>query len=406
MPANSASPPGIPPIGNVNLLPQPVSIALPAFDATQISYETNYIQTVLAASEAAKASAAENCASYAAQASLYGSQVDFAASTYSAATSYNASTYGSDQQLRGVMYSSDTDAQSRAGVAQIDAIAQVQAAGIDAAARVAAAGIDISTRIAEAETDANARVAAAQIESQASLGAAQIDYDAKVYTASANKDAQVFSAQQDFGARAYAADQSLAAATTEANASLAVAQTHEQAESARQTERITYAEDKYSALWPVVQGFLLDDNIDTPGLADANGNQAPFPYVSLAGVLTERQIQQQVNSALARNDSRTQAAILNAQTELAGRGFSSNSPLLQAMTTGYLGQNLRANCDAETQIRVQAAQANADQILKATQVAVNATQAQQGVLIDSEKNKITRQVGLMGALAQLVGGLS
>jgi ribosomal protein L22 len=123
----------------------------------------------------------------------------------------------------------------------------------------------------------------------------------------------------------------------------------------------------------------------------------------MGGVFSPAQIQKQVNASLARNDSRTAAQILQAQTELAGRGFSSNSPLLEALKSSYLGQNLRSNADAETQIRLQSAQANAEQILKAQELAVTETQAKQGIILENVKNVNTRLIGTAGVWAQLIG---
>ena len=113
-----------------------------------------------------------------------------------------------------------------------------------------------------------------------------------------------------------------------------------------------------------------------------------------------------MNAAWAKNDSKTQAQILQTQKELTGRGFSSNSPLLEALKVGYVGQNFRANNDAATQIRIQAAQANAEQILNSQKAVADQFNNQQGVVLESEKNQITRQVGLVGALSQLIGGLT
>jgi hypothetical protein len=123
-------------------------------------------------------------------------------------------------------------------------------------------------------------------------------------------------------------------------------------------------------------------------------------------VYSAGQVQKQVNQAVARNDARTNSQILQTQRDLAGRGFSSNSPLLEAVRIGLTGQNLRANNDAETQIRLSASQANADQILKAQELVNTQFNQQQEVVLESEKNQITRQVGLVDALAQMIAGIT
>jgi hypothetical protein len=72
---------------------------------------------------------------------------------------------------------------------------------------------------------------------------------------------------------------------------------------------------------------------------------------------------------------------------------------------GLIGQNLRSNNDAATNLRIQAAQANAEQTLKGQELRNTQFNQQQGVALESEKNQITRQVGLVGALSSLISGL-
>ena len=55
---------------------------------------------------------------------------------------------------------------------------------------------------------------------------------------------------------------------------------------------------------------------------------------------------------------------------------------------------------------MQSVQANADQILKGQELRNTQFNQQQGVAIESEKNQVTRQVGLVGALASLIGGIT
>ena len=182
-------------------------------------------------------------------------------------------------------------------------------------------------------------------------------------------------------------------------------QLHEQSETGRLTTKLAYADAKFNLVYPLVQDSIdaaLAGTALTPNLK----SWPDLPFISTSGVLTAGQIQRQVNSALARNDSRTQAQILQAQRELSGRGFSSNSPLLEALKVGFVGQNLRANLDAETGIRIEAAKANADAVFTGQKAVSDQFNQQQGVALESEKNQVTRQVGLVGALAQLIGGLT
>jgi hypothetical protein len=130
-----------------------------------------------------------------------------------------------------------------------------------------------------------------------------------------------------------------------------------------------------------------------------------LPYLGTRGVFTPGQLQQQVNAAYARNDARTQALIRKAQGDLAGRGFSANSPILDALKVGYITGNLRASIEAASQIRLNAAQANTDAVFRAQQARSEQYLAQENVLLEAEKNVITRQVGVLNAVSSLVGGI-
>src|SRR4051794_13178063 len=101
-----------------------------------------------------------------------------------------------------------------------------------------------------------------------------------------------------------------------------------------------------------------DDKTQGIGFANVVGPVANavagtrLPFISTSGVLTPAQVQQQVNSAYARNDARTVSEVRKLTGDMAGRGFSANSPILAALQVGLSGQNLRASLAAATQIRL------------------------------------------------------
>lgn len=140
----------------------------------------------------------------------------------------------------------------------------------------------------------------------------------------------------------------------------------------------------------------------TPGLLPYTA----APQITIGGYYTPAQVQAQVNLAYARNDARTQSQIRAAQGDLAGRGFSSNSPLLEVLKVGYAGQNFRASNEAATQIRFQAAKENGDSLFQTQQAAAQQFNQFQQVFLASEQNLITRQVGLLSAVAQMVSGIA
>lgn len=127
-----------------------------------------------------------------------------------------------------------------------------------------------------------------------------------------------------------------------------------------------------------------------------------LPVINTTGVLTPAQIQQQVNAAYTRNDAKTQSATLDLIEQMTGRGFSANSPILNALQVGLLGQNLRASITAETQIRIQGAQANAEMLFNQQKAVSDQFIAQEGVLVDEQRNEVTRTVGVLSAIINLV----
>jgi hypothetical protein len=129
------------------------------------------------------------------------------------------------------------------------------------------------------------------------------------------------------------------------------------------------------------------------------------PYISARGVFTPAQLQQQVNAIYARNDARTQAAIRQLQGDLAGRGFGAASPLALALQAGLVGSQLRASFEAASQVRLQAAQANVDATFRGQQALSQQFHEQEQVLLDDDRNNITRQVGVLQAVATMIGGL-
>lgn len=137
-------------------------------------------------------------------------------------------------------------------------------------------------------------------------------------------------------------------------------------------------------------------------VADAvAGTQLPF--IDTSGVLTPAQIQQQVNSAYARNDAKTNSETLSLIESMTGRGFSANSPILAALRVGLTGQNLRSSILAEQSIRLEGAKANAEQVLNSQKALSDQFLAQEGVLVDEQKNDVTRTVGIIQAISSLVG---
>lgn len=148
---------------------------------------------------------------------------------------------------------------------------------------------------------------------------------------------------------------------------------------------------------PAARGWGQGGFGQSPGAANFGGQ----PKISANPVYSPQQIQQAINTTRAGNDQGTQSQIRNMQNDLAGRGFGANSPLAQALGMGMQSANLSANTQAQTQLGLGAAQANAQQVLagqtaQEQQYAARQTEAIQRAQIEQQY--------LSSALAAL-GGL-
>jgi hypothetical protein len=304
--------------------------------------------------------------------------------------------------------SANIDATARTQAAQIQATAQIGAAQTDVTGRVEAAQIEATAQTSAATIDASSRTASAQISATAQTSAATIDAQARTTTATTAANAQTQSASIDATARTQAAQIAQTGQEYEANQQYAGVVLHETSETARLNIKLNYAEEKFEQVYPLVLQSVASaqngnaDEPTTPGLLP----YTQAPPILVRGVFTPGQVQAQINLAYARNDTRTSSLIRSAQGDLAGRGFSSNSPLLEVLSMGYQGQNFQASNNAATAIRFQSAQANSDQILKSQELANSQFNQIQQVFLASEQNAVTRQVGLLGGVAQMVAGVS
>ena len=362
-----------------------------------------YAGEVDLAVEQFRASTTAAVASAEIQERYYRDGVDWYTSLYATSEQAYAQRYSADRQLEAEVLRLNTVPAGELQLQTNDLATRVQIANINSAASNYSADRDYSASILATNQKYAADIYQADQNLIASKYGSDQELAGKTFVASANKDAQVIQSTNELTGRLYESDKRYASDIYGADKQYAGTLLHENSETARLTTKLNYADSKFNIVYPVVQASLsASQTTTTPGLK----SWPDLPFISTAGVLTPAQIQQQVNAAWARNDSRTQAQILQTQRELAGRGFSSNSPLLEALKVGYIGQNFRANNDAATSIRIQSAQANAQQILEAQKAVADQFNSQQGVVLESEKNQVTRQVGLVGALAQLIGGIT
>lgn len=107
---------------------------------------------------------------------------------------------------------------------------------------------------------------------------------------------------------------------------------------------------------------------------------------------------------MARSDAKVANEITKLTADMAGQGFSANSPILQALRSGIVGQGLQASLASETQVRHEAAKLKAESVFAAQVAVSDQCIKQEGVLIDQEKTSVQRTVGILQAISSLIGG--
>jgi len=131
-----------------------------------------------------------------------------------------------------------------------------------------------------------------------------------------------------------------------------------------------------------------------------------LPYIRTSGVLTPAQVQQSVNSVVARTDTRAQSEIRRVTSDLTGRGFSPSSPILAALRVGIAGQGLRASLDGVRGVELESAKINADAIFAGQKATSDQFLQQEQFLAELERIEVSRTVGILGSVAQMISSAS
>lgn len=146
----------------------------------------------------------------------------------------------------------------------------------------------------------------------------------------------------------------------------------------------------------------LSGRIGAGGVYTPGGTNSPAPPITTGPVLNPQQIQQQVNQSNANVDKSTGTNIQHMQNDVGGRGFGSNSPLSMALAQGYQNQGLATRTGNETNLRLNAAQMNSNNLLNTQQALSNQWQQGNQLQINRQTPYIQQQTALLQSLAGLV----
>ncbi len=160
-------------------------------------------------------------------------------------------------------------------------------------------------------------------------------------------------------------------------------------------------QQRFDTVFPWLQS-QIGSFMSNPNFATAGGASGPSPEITVGGVYNPQQIQQQVNASRAHNDQAAQTQMQSQAQQTAGRGFGSNSPLLQALQGQTQANNLATNTDNEREIRMGAAGQNAQHLLGTQQAREQQFSSRQREDIERRKPYWAYQTSLLGALAGMI----
>ena len=156
---------------------------------------------------------------------------------------------------------------------------------------------------------------------------------------------------------------------------------------------------RFNQILPLLTGQL--NNLNS-GAYTAGGSNSTAPPITTGPVLNPQQIQQQVNQSNANTDKSTATNIQQSNGNLGGRGFGSNSPLQMMLNQAAQSSGLATKTGNETNLRLNAANANASNLLNTQQALSNQWATSNQLDINRRTPIIQQQTALLGALANLV----
>lgn len=116
----------------------------------------------------------------------------------------------------------------------------------------------------------------------------------------------------------------------------------------------------------------------TPDFGRADLGRTPeewFPEVTVGGVWSPRQVDEQVNLMRAKNDAKAETEVRDQLSRMGSTGYGTNSPLAQALSANARGKAFAANTEGENTLRWDAAQGNAEHLLQSELAALTRGQS-------------------------------
>lgn len=164
---------------------------------------------------------------------------------------------------------------------------------------------------------------------------------------------------------------------------------------------LAYKQGVFNRVFPWMEGLVGNKAFGLTG-SKPNANLLDPTHVTQGGVYNPQQVQQQVNQSRAQQDQTTATQIQQGQNQLAGRGFGANSPLAALLQQQAHAQGNATNADNETNIRMNAANQNAQQNLSAQQAQGAINSAWNTAAVQNQTSHYNALIGLLGSFGNLV----
>lgn len=161
-------------------------------------------------------------------------------------------------------------------------------------------------------------------------------------------------------------------------------------------------QDRFNTVFPWIKGIIGQGGWGGQGGYHGGGQVGQQPWISDAPVYTPEQIQQQANATRAQTDAAVAGQQRQLASQMAGKGFGSRSPLAMRMSQAIGMKGLSAATDAEQQLRLGAAEKNAQQILQSQQAREQQFASRQQEEIDRGKTWSSYLSSILGPLTGLV----
>lgn len=166
-----------------------------------------------------------------------------------------------------------------------------------------------------------------------------------------------------------------------------------------------FKEKVFGAINPFIQSTIGGN----ANFGQVGGSNTPLPTLPNSFVFSPEQTQQAVNAARAQGDQSATTQKSNLAGDLAGRGFSQNSPLAMAMRQGADQAAMMSNADQEREIRLGHADRNSKQGLAVGQLANQQWQDWNSADIERRRNQVNAILGgqqNLTSLLSLLAGLA